>query len=879
VWNNTLGRVEAYINGSGTPILTYTDASPLTGGFPGVRLYCAGTPANVQIDSFSDGPDAILEQEGSRFYNDDGGESSATASQAQDTDDTVSLGVARIIRFLINGTNDPGSIAYTLYAQKNGSGGYIKVPVGASVTEAYGTVTFGAIGTGANGSTSVAPSYPTGITADQYLTCQVSSGGTGNPTPSTPSGWTLLGTSTTTDGTYGVDTGPRRITVFGKIADGSETGTLTVSITSGDSCRGTICRWTKAGSGSWVVDAVAANDSGAHTGISMTAGASLTWNTGDATMVANSQRVDSVTQSSQSLTATGVTFGTRTNRAATAVTTGNDHRHTVDTFAAISSTSNVTAAPTWAYTASAAASSASIIVRLREYTAPVTNDLYVATSSNITASGEATTARLTAPSGKSTSDFVTGRIWDDENGSDSIDITADDYTEVAWCVKTQSPAVDTDYWEFKVYAGTSPFDTYTVTPKLTLSSAGATVTASDTFTVSDSAVSITQRLSVASDTNTPTDSSVSVTTRLSVATDTNTPTDSAISGVANTCIASDTVSFSDSAVNVSSLVAVAVDTNTPTDSAVSITQRISVAVDTNTPTDSAVSVTERISTASDTNTPNDSAVSVIQVIVVAVDTNTLTDTADSVTSRLSVAEDTISVSDSAVGQSVTANESVAEDSISLTDSSVSITQRLSVADDTISLTDSAISGVNNTCNSSDTITFTDNSVSVTTRISIANDTINLTDSSVSVTQRISLANDTISFTDSAIGDASASAIASANDTIIFDDSSLSISVRISISDDSIIFNDSATSLVTVVSNATDNISFNDSAESFSSLLTIGEDTIILSDSAFTGTISFPIDIDLIGSCTIDIELTGGYSGSRSLTGSNAMARHLTASRE
>jgi hypothetical protein len=83
----------------------------------------------------------------------------------------------------------------------------------------------------------------------------------------------------------------------------------------------------------------------------------------------------------------------------------------------------------------------------------------------------------------------------------------------------------------------------------------------------------------------------------------------------------------------------------------------------------------------------------------------------------------------------------------------------------------------------------------------------------------------------------------------------------------------------VVSNATDNISFNDSAESFSSLLTIGEDTIILSDSAFTGTISFPIDIDLIGSCTIDIELTGGYSGSRSLTGSNAMARHLTASRE
>jgi hypothetical protein len=49
--------------------------------------------------------------------------------------------------------------------------------------------------------------------------------------------------------------------------------------------------------------------------------------------------------------------------------------------------------------------------------------VYVATSSNITASGQDTTALLAAPSGKTTADFLTGRMWDDENGVDAVDLT------------------------------------------------------------------------------------------------------------------------------------------------------------------------------------------------------------------------------------------------------------------------------------------------------------------------------------------------------------------------------------------------------------------------------------------------------------------------
>lgn len=455
-----------WLNDAQLTALDITDSSsPITGGKPGCGIYDPEfTLDNADLGTLSS---ASIDQEGARFGADDGSESAHTWAAAQDAGLTSPLGTAVLIRALLNATGDPATAAYTLRYQKNGAGGYVPVPVGASVTEVYGTVTFGAIGTAANGGTSVAPSYPSGITSGQYLTCQVSSGATNSETPTTPSGWTLLATGASTDGTYGVDTGPRRMTVFGKIADGTESGTLTVSITNGGTCRGSIIRWTKAGSGAWVVSAQGGDDSTSGTGFSATF-SSMNWNTGDATLVAVGQRVDTVTQSSQSLTASGVTFGAITNRESTAVTTGNDHRHVVDTLAAVTGTSNVNAAPTWSYTGSAACSGGAVVVRLREYTAPVTNEIYVDASPNIAAGGEATTALLTAPSGKSTADFVAGRRWDDENGADSIDITADDYTEVEWRINTQAPAANGDYFDLRVYSGAAALASYAVTPRLTL---------------------------------------------------------------------------------------------------------------------------------------------------------------------------------------------------------------------------------------------------------------------------------------------------------------------------------------------------------------------------------------------------------------------------
>jgi hypothetical protein len=102
----------------------------------------------------------------------------------------------------------------------------------------------------------------------------------------------------------------------------------------------------------------------------------------------------------------------------------------------------------------------------------VDNPIYVSPSANVTAGGEATTAQLTPPNTKTTSDFTTGRMWDDENGTDTTDIVINDYSEFEWALQAQSPAVNGDIYQFRVYAGTAPLDTYAVTPEWTIGTGG-----------------------------------------------------------------------------------------------------------------------------------------------------------------------------------------------------------------------------------------------------------------------------------------------------------------------------------------------------------------------------------------------------------------------
>ncbi len=230
-------------------------------------------------------------------------------------------------------------------------------------------VTWGAVGTGASGTTSCTPSYPTGISADTSELILVVTGRSNTASTAfaiTGGGWTLIDDLEAGTGTWGVDTGTRRAAIYRKdTVTGSESGSITVTLagTTSNTLRATIHRLVKPAG--YTVDIASSDgaDTTNGTGFSATGGATIPFAPLDLLMIAVAQNIDTGTQSSQSITASGITFGTRTNRASTAVTNGNDHRHIVDTVPVSSGTATV--APTYAYTASASASGPVVFARFR----------------------------------------------------------------------------------------------------------------------------------------------------------------------------------------------------------------------------------------------------------------------------------------------------------------------------------------------------------------------------------------------------------------------------------------------------------------------------------------------------------------------------------
>lgn len=101
--------------------------------------------------------------------------------------------------------------------------------------------------------------------------------------------------------------------------------------------------------------------------------------------------------------------------------------------------------------------------------------LFLEPSANIGAGGaDATTARLTAPAGKSSgADFQAGKISDDTNPLASMDVGSGKYTELEWCfAANDTTALPGDVYEFRVTMGGVALDTYTVTPQVTIAASG-----------------------------------------------------------------------------------------------------------------------------------------------------------------------------------------------------------------------------------------------------------------------------------------------------------------------------------------------------------------------------------------------------------------------
>jgi fibronectin-binding autotransporter adhesin len=458
--------------------------------------YTGGTPlaTNLLALEFDLGA-ATVEQKSFRWGTDDAAESAHGWAAAQDANLTAPVTDPKLLRFLLQAAGgDPAATAWKLRHQVNGSGGYADTPVGATITP---TLAFGAAGTWAYSTGDPTPSYPSGITALSELILVTTNKPSTANTATTPTitGWTLIGSITgANDGdtggygaTLGADTGNMNLWVFQKdTVTGSESGTVTVDHSGHNHAGAGIYRFEKSEAGAISVAMVTGKDTSAGN-VSIVTG-SVALAPGDQILAGMAIPTDVTTPaqfSSEALAATGITFGTVTERTEMDTTSGSDSGG----FIVSSEVTAGTATQAVTLTATAGGTTTNVrgpgfVLRLRPEAA-YSPSVYIAPSANIAAGGEATTQRLTGGSGS----FTAGRRWDNENGTDTIDIGSDGNTELEWLVGLQGLA-DGDYVDFRL----TPIDTYTATPRWTVGSGSPTGTGSMVYGGSVAATGTPTRL-------------------------------------------------------------------------------------------------------------------------------------------------------------------------------------------------------------------------------------------------------------------------------------------------------------------------------------------------------------------------------------------------
>lgn len=401
---------------------------------------------------------ATLAQAAFRFGDDDGSESAYT-QDTQDANKTVAVTTNFIYRALLQGSGDPASVAYTLRAQKNGSGGYSVVGVGTTGPGATPVIeTADAVESGDNNTTPTTPWPVTRRTAStgdlivMVLAWDDSTNNTGVTPANGPNGetWTQI------DSVQASASTEIRMTAYYTVATGAW-GAGTIAVTPNANEQWTACMFSVPSGEFDASTPIGAADTAASAGTAESTINSPALTVGSSDGGGRLIFCGAADADPQTSLGGGYTQITNTDR-------GNVSLSVNSRDAAVTNSQSLSAGDGTQTIASDSWASLAFVVR-----APiVSNEIYVATSSNITAGGEATTNRMTGGTGS----FVTGRIWDNENGSDSIDITEDDFTEVAWCCALASSLSPGDYFDLRVYAGASPLDTYTATGRVTVAGGG-----------------------------------------------------------------------------------------------------------------------------------------------------------------------------------------------------------------------------------------------------------------------------------------------------------------------------------------------------------------------------------------------------------------------
>jgi len=256
-------------------------------------------------------------------------------------------------------------------------------------------------GTNSTGTSTITLNYPASITAGNLLLGVIASKYPSNY-PTIPAGWTQL-TNSPSDGgsgSAGADSGQASATAFYKIADGTETGTVVVTITGGNTSAGNILQFSKA-SGTWGLDSLAGAISAGTTSLSATAPSNQSLSNTQMEVVLFACNGNLATFSAHALSAPGITTWTsQANRFNTASGNGDDCAIVVTSH--VPTDGPATGAVTWTATASASTADAPAggLLFIKLYEASASDDL---TGANL-----ATTAPVLGQPTLSQTQVITG---------------------------------------------------------------------------------------------------------------------------------------------------------------------------------------------------------------------------------------------------------------------------------------------------------------------------------------------------------------------------------------------------------------------------------------------------------------------------------------
>jgi len=240
----------------------------------------------------------------------------------------------------------------------------------------YGSA--GALAYSSQNGSSVAPAYPTVALGNLLVLVIGMKPATANGgSVTTPSGWTPLSAITGAGGygtTTGADIGNTNLYAYYKTATGSETGSLTVTVSDNNVCWAQIIKFTNA-TGGWSVANATGSDSTGDASLSISFSSNPGVTAGDFVLGAVCIPTDVTTPSqftSEAFTQTGVTYATATEISEPDSSTGNDIGGMVCYSSATSGTSS--ANPSMTATAASTYTNVrgpGIFIRVREGEAPV----------------------------------------------------------------------------------------------------------------------------------------------------------------------------------------------------------------------------------------------------------------------------------------------------------------------------------------------------------------------------------------------------------------------------------------------------------------------------------------------------------------------------